>query len=91
MLKWLLSCLDAKPVGGSKIMEQEQIRKSYDSDNRERFGSTDPLGGFIAEVESGAGVQAPDAAAVRYERMCNEAQLGTSLSISSCASLHILS
>lgn len=75
MLKWLLSCLDAKPVGGSKIMEQEQIRKSYDSDNRERFGSTDPLGGFIAEVESGAGVQAPDAAAVRYEKLCNEAQL----------------
>lgn len=67
--------MDAKPVGGSKIMEQEQIRKSYDSDNRERFGSTDPLGSFIAEVEGGAGLQAPDAAAVRYERLCNEAQL----------------
>lgn len=35
----------------------------------------DPLGGFIAEVESGAGLQVPDAAAVRYERLCNEAQL----------------
>ena len=35
----------------------------------------DPLGGFIAEVESGAGLQAPDAAAVRYERLCTEAQL----------------
>lgn len=36
---------------------------------------TDPLGSFIAEVEGGAGLQAPDAAAVRYERLCNEAQL----------------
>lgn len=26
----------------------------------------DPLGGFIAEVEGGAGLQASDAAAVRY-------------------------
>lgn len=75
MRKWLLSCLDAKPVGGSKIMEQEQIRKSYDSDNRERFGSTDPLGGFIAEVENGAGLQILDVAAMRYEKLCNEAQL----------------
>ena len=36
---------------------------------------TDPLSSFIAEVEGGAGLQAPDAAAVRYERLCNEAQL----------------
>lgn len=35
----------------------------------------DPLGGFIAEVESGAGLQAEDAAAVRYEKLCNEALL----------------
>ena len=35
----------------------------------------DPLGGFVAEVESGAGLQAPDAAAMRYERLCTEAQL----------------
>ncbi len=35
----------------------------------------DPLGSFIAEVESGAGLQEPDAAAVRYERLCTEAQL----------------
>lgn len=35
----------------------------------------DPLGGFIAEVENGAGLQTPDAAVVRYERLCNEAQL----------------
>lgn len=35
----------------------------------------DPLGGFIAEVESGAGLQALDAAAVRYEKLCTEAQL----------------
>lgn len=67
--------MDAKPAGGSKIMAQEQISKSYNTDNRERFGTTDPLGGFIAEVESGAGLQAPDAAAVRYERLCTEAQL----------------
>ncbi len=75
MRKWLLSCLDAKPVVGSKIMEQEQIRKSYNSDNRERFGSTDPLGGFIAEVEGGAGLQAVDPMIMRYEKLCNEAQL----------------
>lgn len=56
-------------------MEQEQIRKSYDSDNRERFCSTDPLGGFIAEVENGAGLQTLDVAAMRYEKLCNEAQL----------------
>ena len=56
-------------------MEQEQIRKSYDSDNRERFGSTDPLGGFIAEVENGAPLQTLDIAAMRYEKLCNEAQL----------------
>lgn len=35
----------------------------------------DPLCGFIAEVERGAGLQTMDAAAVRYERMCNEALL----------------
>ena len=50
MRKWLLSCLDAKPAGGSKIMAQEQISKSYNTDNRERFGTTDPLGGFIADT-----------------------------------------
>ena len=35
----------------------------------------DPLGGFIAEVESGAGLQAVDPVIMRYEKMCNEAQL----------------
>ena len=35
-------------------------------------GMNDPLGSFIAEVESGAGLQEPDAAAVRYERLCTE-------------------
>lgn len=33
----------------------------------------DPLGGFIAEVESGAGLQAVDPVIMRYEKMCNEA------------------
>lgn len=35
----------------------------------------DPLGGFIAKVDSGAGLQKPDAVAVRYERLCTEVQL----------------
>lgn len=35
----------------------------------------DPLGGFIAEVEGGAGLQAVDPTIMRYEKLCNEAQL----------------
>lgn len=35
----------------------------------------DPLGGLIAEVESGAALQALDPATMRYEKMCTEAQL----------------
>lgn len=31
----------------------------------------DPLGGFIAEVEGGAGLQTLDVAAMRYEKLCN--------------------
>lgn len=35
----------------------------------------DPLGGFIAEVESGAGLQTSDPETERYNKLCNEAQL----------------
>lgn len=35
----------------------------------------DRLGGFIAEVEGGAGLQAVDPEIMRYEKLCNEAQL----------------
>ena len=35
----------------------------------------DPLGGFIAEVESGAGLHASDPESDRYNKLCREAQL----------------
>lgn len=35
----------------------------------------DPLGGFIAEVESGAGLQPADPGEERYEKLCDEALL----------------
>lgn len=31
----------------------------------------DPLGGFIAEVEGGARLQAVDQVIMRYEKLCN--------------------
>ena len=75
MLKWLLSCLVVKPAEENRSMAQEFMYLPNNSASKQGYSLSDPLGGFIAEVESGAGLQVPDAAAVRYERLCTEAQL----------------
>ena len=50
-----------------------------------------PLISFNTEAEKGASHLTADPLKMRYERMCNEAQLDIDKEVPSCASLHILS
>lgn len=67
--------MGVKLVEGNKFMVQELIHQSNDSENRKRFSTSNLIGGFIADCESVTGNHAADPAKIRYERLCNEAQL----------------
>jgi|GEM_PF-6921638 len=70
-------------------MAQEFMYLPNNSASKQGYSLSDPLGGFIAEVESGAGLQVPDAAAVRYERLCTEAQLDIDKEVPAAAGCHL--
>ena len=44
-------------------------------------GFIDPLGGFVAEIESGVGLQEPTPDDNRFEVQCQEAQLDIDMDI----------